>query len=52
MGEQINVLDLEIGSFKLESGMAGGGQSMINVMWARFAFWLTVLQVFGFSGWF
>jgi hypothetical protein len=38
MGEQINVLDLEIGSFKLESGMAGGGQSVINVMWAQFAF--------------
>jgi hypothetical protein len=31
-------LDLEIGGFKLESGMAGGGQSMIYVMQARFAF--------------
>jgi hypothetical protein len=38
MGEQINVLDLEISSFKLESGMAGKGQSMINVMQARFTF--------------
>jgi hypothetical protein len=38
MGEQINILDLEIGGFKLESGMAGQGQSMINMMWARFTF--------------
>jgi hypothetical protein len=38
MGEQINVLDLEIGGFKLKSGMVGGGQSVINVMRARFTF--------------
>jgi hypothetical protein len=30
MGEQINVLDLEIGSFKLKSSIADGG--MINVV--------------------
>jgi hypothetical protein len=37
MSEQINILDLEIGGFKLKSGMVGGGQFMVNVMQARFA---------------
>jgi hypothetical protein len=36
MGEQINILNLEISSFKLKSGMVGGG--MINMVWAGFTF--------------